>query len=86
MPYTKQDTQAWRDQQADAIDRSATIECSDEQCNQTTDANDADKWLLHNDPDIPVLCPACREKVPANKQTPTERQRNIHAQLTEWSG
>jgi len=84
MPYRQ--TQAWRDQQVDAIDRNPTIECSDEQCDRTTNAKD-DKtgWLLHNDPEIPVLCPECREKVPENKQTPTEYQREVNAQITEWS-
>jgi len=81
----KRETQAWRDQQADAIDRNPTLECSDEQCDRTTNAKDADGWLLHNDPDIPVLCPRCVAKVPENKQTPTEHQREINAQITEWS-
>jgi len=81
---SKRETQAFRDQQADAIDRNPTIECNDERCERSENVKCADGWLLHNDPEIPVLCPECRNKVPENKQTPTEYQREVNAQITEW--
>jgi len=77
------ETQAWRDQQADAIDRDPTLECSDEQCGNTTNLTDANGWLLCNDPDIPMLCPNCVAKPSENSQTPTEHQRDVNAQLTK---
>jgi len=67
------------------VDRNPTLSCADEQCTNTTQAEDADGWLLHADPEIPVLCPECVERVPDNKQTPTKYQRDVNAQLTEWS-
>jgi len=84
----KRETQAFRDQQADAIDPNPTLECQDEQCDRTAQAEDAKEngWLLHLAPEIPVLCPECKDRTPDNKLTPTEVRRERNADVTEWSG
>jgi len=66
------------------VDKNPTIECEDEQCNNTTGSRDAEGWLLHASPDVPVLCPSCRKETPQNRLTPTEAQRENNQQLTEY--
>lgn len=82
---TYKDSNWTRGELGNVPDRNPTIECSDEQCDTTTPADDAEGWLLDADPAVPVLCPACRERTPEHRLTPTEARRESNRQLADYA-
>jgi len=71
--------------QRPAPDPNPTIDCEGEQCDASTPADSADGWLLHADPEIPVLCPDCVAATPAHRRTPTDARRERNRTLEEYA-
>lgn len=85
----KRETEAWRDQQADAMGSvNDSVECTDERCDNSERWKDIKQedsgWQVSNDPEIPLLCPECYKRAPDETLTPTEAHREYNRQLGEW--
>ena len=83
---TYKDSNWTRGELGNVPDTNPTIECADQQCDETVRAQDdaVDNWLLENDPDIPVLCPDCRAATPTHRLTPTEQRRETNRSIVEF--
>lgn len=85
----KHETAAFRDQQADAMGSvNDFVECSDEHC-ETSERwknikKDDSGWQISNNPDIPLLCPDCNDRVADETLTPTEARREYNREIAEF--
>jgi uncharacterized protein YlaI len=67
-------------------DRNPTVHCAEETCDRSEQAKDlTDDWQLENDPEIPVLCPECKERASIESKTPTEAAKENNKSLQEFA-
>jgi hypothetical protein len=66
-------------------DPDPTIRCDEPTCDAATNTQDSDGWLKDANPEVPLLCPDCRESVSDIKKTPTDERREQNRTLGEWS-
>jgi len=78
----KRETAAFRDQQADAIDRNPRIDCNT--CGESISWNDWQEIITGEiTPETEFVCPDCQQY--ERDQYQIEAYKRLHKQLTEWS-